>query len=531
MVADVLIVDALSAGSGKRKSSRDAIGCGPRTIAGILETHKISCRIIRVEDILSKNSRVRGFNHLAISAMTMDFSAVKQLVKIWRQYRKSGRVIIGGPISTDAHLVLKEISPDVVVVGEGEAIFDELLTKKFLETNIDFSSIKGIAYSKSGIPITNPPREFINEQVLSEKYQPSTVRIVDYPVYQASKVYVEVIRGCSNFQRTSLPLPNGRECSDCGICDSDDDIARLGCPEDIPPGCGFCSVPGTWGPPRSRSEEAIVTEINELLDLGVHRIVLEAPGFLDYKRGKGPTTTPCTPPANIEAISSLLKSIMTMPQMKEGSAHLSIENMKACLFSEDVASLLSEIMPSTSPNIGLETGSERHLKSIGKCGSPSDVIRAIKLAKAYGMTPFVYLIYGLPGETEETIDESIELMQHLSDAGAERIILYGFRSLPGSAFENYPSAKPNDPLSSKLREEAVRINREKKHIYVGTIVRGVAADPSWEKHGYTMIYPLGEGPIMTVEGGYSPGTLLRIKITDVLSPGLLNGVVITDESE
>ncbi|MHA1481253.1 MAG: radical SAM protein, partial [Candidatus Thorarchaeota archaeon] len=193
--------------------------------------------------------------------------------------------------------------------------------------------------------------------------------------------------------------------------------------------------------------------------------------------------------------------------------------------------LLSKIMPSTSPNIGLETGSERHLKSIGKCGSPSDVIRAIKLAKAYGMTPFVYLIYGLPGETEETIDESIELMQHLSDAGAERIILYGFRSLPGSAFENYPSAKPNDPLSSKLREEAVRINREKKHIYVGTVVRGVAADPSWEKHGYTMIYPLGEGPIMTVEGGYSPGTLLRIKITDVLSPGLLNGVVITDESE
>ena len=38
-----------------------------------------------------------------------------------------------------------------------------------------------------------------------------------------------------------------------------------------------------------------------------------------------------------------------------------------------------------------------------------------------------------------------------------------------------------------------------------------------------MVYPLSEGPLMTVEGGYSAGTLLDVQVTDILSPGLLLG--------
>jgi hypothetical protein len=37
----VLIIDALSSGSGLRQSSRDAIGCGPRAIAGVFENKRI----------------------------------------------------------------------------------------------------------------------------------------------------------------------------------------------------------------------------------------------------------------------------------------------------------------------------------------------------------------------------------------------------------------------------------------------------------------------------------------------------------
>ncbi|MFW9843624.1 MAG: B12-binding domain-containing radical SAM protein [Candidatus Thorarchaeota archaeon] len=526
----VLIVDCLSAGLGQRRSSRDSIGCGPRTVAGVFEKHNIPCQIQRVEEVLDKRSILRKFDHTAISAMTMDLPAVNKFVKLWRSSRSQGRIIIGGPISADP-LSLKEMNPDVIVMGEGEATLEELIVEKFLDKYIELSKIRGVAYPVGGQIVSTRPREFIPSEILSEKYRPSTTRIIDYKVYQASKVYVEVTRGCSNFRRTRLPLKDGSQCTDCGNCDSKDSDVRMDCPEDVPPGCGFCSVPGIWGPPRSRTTEVIVEEVRELLDLGVHRIVLESPGFLDFMRGKEPLTDPCQPPANLDAIRDLLNRLNALPQVANKTAHIAIENMKACLFSEEVAKMLVESMISSSPNIGLETGSEKHLRDIGKCGSPSDVLSAVRIASKFGMKPFVYFIYGLPGENEETVAESIEIMRNISEVGAERIILYGFRPLMGSAFENFPESSTKDELGMQLRKEADRINREKKDSYLGKIIRGIAAEPSWARHGYTMVNPLEEGPLMTVPGGYSPGTLLNVRVGKVLSSGLVAGEVVQNKDE
>ena len=102
MINRILIVDALGAGSGQRRSSRDSIGCGPRTVAGIFEKLDIATRIIRAEDFISKKGILQGFNHLAISAMTMDFPATHQVVKRLRRGFPQGRILIGGPLSANA---------------------------------------------------------------------------------------------------------------------------------------------------------------------------------------------------------------------------------------------------------------------------------------------------------------------------------------------------------------------------------------------------------------------------------------------
>jgi threonylcarbamoyladenosine tRNA methylthiotransferase MtaB len=523
----VLIIDALSAGSGRRTSSRDSIGCGPRAVAGVFEQHGIQCTIHRVEEVLSKKGILKQFDHLAVSAMTMDYIAVQKIVKAWRQVRQKGRVLLGGPISAEQDNILKLIQPDVLVVGEGEATLDELLECNFLEENLALKDIPGLAFLESKMPRVTKKRALISSEELSERFCPSTSRIIDYNAYQACKVYVEILRGCSNFKRTKYPLTDGALCSECGNCDSDDSSIRMECPEDIPPGCGFCSVPSTWGFPRSRSVDSITNEVKELLDLGVHRIILEAPGFLDYMRGTEPLTNPCYPPANLSAIEDLLGQLNSLPQVSEGIVHIAIENMKACLFTDEVAKTLKKSMISSSPNIGLETGSEYHMHQIGKCGSPEDVVRAVKIAKAHEMKPFVYLIYGLPGETSETTQQSVQMMHNVSEAGAERIILYGFRALPGSAFANYPESTLNDEFGQILRKEAETINREKKEQYLEKVVRGIAAEPSRTHYGFTMVYPLDEGPLMTVPGGFSAGTLLSIKVTKVLSSGLVAGDVVT----
>ncbi|MHA1247315.1 MAG: B12-binding domain-containing radical SAM protein [Candidatus Thorarchaeota archaeon] len=527
MVIDILIIDALSAGSGRRVTSRDAIGCGPRSVAGVLEASGLSCRIRRAEDVLTGRSGIRGFRHLAISAMTMDAPSVRRIIHAWRRHHQ-GIVVLGGPIATGGKQTLISLKPTVMVVGEGERTLDELIQAGLFEDAADLHAIDGIGFMDHDSPVFTTPRRRLTSQEL-DSYRPSVTRIMDYPAYQASRVYVEVLRGCSNFRRTTLELPDGRVCIDCGNCDSPSLAHRLDCPVDIPPGCGFCSVPSTWGPPRERSEQAIVDEVIGLLDLGVHRIVLEAPDFLDYRRGHSPQTDPCSPAANLEAIESLLSKLASLPQIAEGNAHLSIENVKACLFTDEVAALIAKYVHGTSPNIGLETGSGSHMRSIGKGGSPEDVVRAVRAARRHGMSPFVYLIYGLPGENEQTAEESIRLMKLLSDAGAERIILYGFQPLPRSAFAAFPPASPKSHLGRRLRRAAEDINRQKKTHYVGCVIRGVAAEPSLTHKGYTMVYPLGEGPIMTVLGGYSPGTVMKVRVIKPLSAGLLLGEVLHED--
>jgi hypothetical protein len=246
-------------------------------------------------------------------------------------------------------------------------------------------------------------------------------------------------------------------------------------------------------------------------------------------RGSEPVTNPCSPEANLNAIAKLLEKLCSLHQIQEELVHLGIENVKACLFTEEVAATLTDSLSAISPNIGLETGSEAHMKTIGKCGTPSDVLRAVDIAMNYGMTPFVYFIYGLPGEDATTVENSLQIMRELSRRGVERIILYGFRPLPGSAFEGFVSPSPDDAISQELRSEAAQINRAKKERYIGKIVRGIASEPSWEKHGYTMVYPFHEGPIMTIQGGFSPGTMLNLKVTRVLSPGLVEAEVIRNE--
>jgi radical SAM superfamily enzyme YgiQ (UPF0313 family) len=495
-------------------------------VAGVFEKQGIECRIHRVDHIFEKGGVLRRFDHLSVSAMTMDLVATEKLVRRWRRIHPRGRVVIGGPISAEPALLFERVKPDVVVVGEGEATLEELISRGLFDEEISLSEVPGIAFLDSGEMIQTQSRSFISSEALSEIYTPSTERVIDYPLYQASKVYVEILRGCSNFRRTTLPLPDGRECTDCGNCDSEDPAVRMVCPEEIPPGCGFCSVPGTWGPPRSRTTESIVAEVAELTGLGVHRIVLEAPGFLDYLRGKEPLTDPCRPPANLAAIRRLLGELNAIPEVADGSVHIAIENMKACLFTEAVAKTLVESMVTSSPNIGLETGSDSHMTQIGKCGSSRDVLRAIQIAREYGLRPYVYFIYGLPGETKETTEQSIKMMQKLSEAGAERIILYGFRALPASAFEGFPEPSMEDQNGVRLRRVAKQINRQKKDNYVGRVLRGIAAEPSRTHHGFTMVYPFEEGPLMTVRGGFSVGSVLHVRVTEVLSSGLVEGEVV-----
>ena len=65
-------------------------------------------------------------------------------------------------------------------------------------------------------------------------------------------------------------------------------------------------------------------------------------------------------------------------------------------------------------SFGVESGSDLIKKRLGKPVENAKSIEAFTLARNYGILPRAYFIYGSPGETDDTIDESIELMMRLA---------------------------------------------------------------------------------------------------------------------
>ena len=82
-------------------------------------------------------------------------------------------------------------------------------------------------------------------------------------------------------------------------------------------------------------------------------------------------------------------------------------------------------------SFGVESGSDRIRKALGKPVKTDRIINAFDLTAAYGILPRAYFIYGAAGETEETIEESCELMLRIRPLSA---IFHVLTVFPGTSF-------------------------------------------------------------------------------------------------
>ncbi len=519
-----LIVDALASGKGERKATRDAIGAGPRAVAGILESKGVEATITEAETIIGEGLP-EGFDILLASGMTGDISAIRKVVSHWRR----GPSLIGGPVTSDPEQVLRKTGCNLAIVGEGEETLSELidagLSRGELPEPDSLRAIKGLAFDAGeGIELT--PLRRVTPRKTLDAFKPSTSAIRGYSLYRSARVYVEVLRGCSNYHRALF----GGDCESCGVCRNGSLIERYDCPIGTPPGCGYCSVPSLYGPPKSRSKERIREEIVSLLYEGVSRVVLSAPCFLDYGRDllvePEPLTDPRNPEPNYDEVEELLSSLADIPRMREETAAIMIENLKSSLVTERAASLLGKYLAGTPVSIGFETGSATHSIQMGRPSTPKETLRAVGRLKRAGLKPYVYFIHGLPGQTDETVDETVKAIDESMEEGAERVILYRFQSLPMSAFGEYPSAPPNvsDPGSRRIHEAAARANMRAKENMMGKTIRVVVAERYDRDKRMLVAYPLKHGPVVLIEfPEHLEGRVIDVEITGVASERIVRG--------
>ncbi len=531
----LILIDCLGRGGGGRKATVDVIGAGPRVVAGIFESFGLTIKI-DVPERLSKNVLRRYadiYDALLISAMSSDINVVKQITKLWRDYTNKP-IIIGGPITSNPNKIAGS-DFDVAFHGESEETLRELFLKKLFDHifSKDFKplmEVKGLIIREENKLLFTGKRSFVNKESLNS-IRPSVRVIKHYPIYWASRVYVEIVRGCSNFNRPKIPLPSGKKCIFCHKCTKGTLRERLSCPVDIPPGCGYCSVPALYGPPRSRSINSIVNEVKGLIRNGVTRVVLSAPDVLDYCREElvepEPLTDPCNPKPNIDALKKLFENLFNISEISNGDVALMLENIKACLVDEEVARLLGEYFKGTPVHIGCETGDPEHADLIGRPGSISDVVRAIKLLSKHGLRPYAYFIHGLPGQSQRTIKNTIKIISELERYNIEKITLYRFTPLPGSAFEDFPKAKPyiKDTLSFKVARKVQEVNARSKFKLLNRIVKAIVVGEY--KRKYVIGYPFYHGPVILFdrEAKRYIGFLVKARIKKVVSDRLVYGII------
>ncbi len=80
-------------------------------------------------------------------------------------------------------------------------------------------------------------------------------------------------------------------------------------------------------------------------------------------------------------------------------------------------------------SFGVESGSEKIRKTLGKPVNQETIISAFRLTASYGILPRAYFIYGSPGETSETIQNSVELLKKIKPLAA---IFYMLVIFPGT---------------------------------------------------------------------------------------------------
>jgi radical SAM superfamily enzyme YgiQ (UPF0313 family) len=524
-------VDALAVGKSKRRSTLDVIGAGPRAIAGVLENFNLEPRITTVNTLRKIN--LREFDVLFISGMTSDLRVVRKIIKRWRKKSKKP-VIIGGPITSAPIRSFRKTGADIGVMGEGEETLEYLLNDGLIFGELpnieNLEKIRGITFRSDKNLIFTGFRPVLSK-VKFLKLKPSTRVIRDYPLYYASRVYVEILRGCSNFQRSIIytECKNREKCRKCFEGSLDE---RKECPDGVPPGCGYCSVPSLYGSSKSRTVKSITDEIRCLIDEGVQRIVLSAPWFLDYGREKKvepyPLTDPRYPEPNYEEVKSLLSKLNNIDEIYVGQVSLMIENLKSVLVTEKAAEILGKYLKGTSVNIGFETGSALHSCQLGRPSTPEEVYNSIDRLNRVGMNPYVYFIHGLPGQTKETIESTVNAIKKSSKLGASRIILYRFKSLPMSAFSKFPSGPPGktDRNSKIIHDVAAKVNKSSKKEMIGSILPVVIAEQYNRNNRYMIAYPMNHGPVVLLENADSmEGKIVNVIITSLASERMVYGKI------
>jgi len=246
-----------------------------------------------------------------------------------------------------------------IIFGEGEETIVELV--KALGSRTPIESLNGISYMKDGKEFVTPPRKPIeNLDVL-----PMPARhLLDMETYL--KIWEEKM----GIRTTQM-------------------VTSRGCPFS----CRFCDKNVFGSKVRFMSNMKIIKEMKELKDMySVEHIYFEEDLFTFNKKRV------------IELCDMIKKEV----QLKSGwSAQARVDTIDFEMLSKMKDAGCTDLM------FGVESGSQRILDFLGKGFTVEKIKESFKLVKKAGINGGIFLIIGVPGETQRDIDLTKKLINEI----------------------------------------------------------------------------------------------------------------------
>jgi len=315
------------------------------------------------DELLRDLRQQRGIDLVGLGGLVTTYRTMKSLVPALRALFPGVPVVLGGGVTVDPALIFERVRPDICVHGEAEETLPELVAQ--LEAGSPaLDEVRGISFVRDGELHTTEPRPLLRDL---DCLPLPAYDLFPAEVYFSSYSWADFARKFRN-----LPsLPQRRASL----------LSSRGCPNQ----CTFC-----WRMAgrnvRHRSLDRVVEEI-ELLrsSYGVDSYV-----FLDECVNASPRRA-----------RALARALVDRGLQAPWYGHARVDR-----FDEALARELQR-SGCVGLNFGVESGSPRILAEMKKNATPEQAGAAVRAARRAGIVAVASLIIGMPGETKETVRDTL----------------------------------------------------------------------------------------------------------------------------
>lgn len=366
---------ALENQAGELKRDPPSLPLGIAYLAAALEKANCEVRAIDMFDF-THNQVVEAIERenpdiVGISCFTERRHSAFEVAKITKKINPNIKVVMGGSHATFLYeQVLLNYPVDIIVLCEGESTIVDLI--KCLESDKDIAEVNGIAFQREGKVIKTNVKPLI-----------SHLDNLPFPSYHFFDLNKYRYFRFDHLPNSSL---NGKKISELnqGFM-----ITSRGCPY----ACQFCSTTLFWGRKlRLRSPQNVVDEIELLYNkYDVKFIIFQDDAFTAHQK----------------RVIELCQEII-----RRGIDIRWVCGTRTDCLSAEMLRYMKEA-GCFYIALGAESFSQTILKNMNKRTKVPEMIRAINMVRESGISVGIDLIVGYPGESDETIDETIKTMDKL----------------------------------------------------------------------------------------------------------------------